>query len=421
MIAIRNGRVLTPDGIAETDIGIEGEIVVGVGGRIDAGADLDAAGAWVGPGLVDLHVHFRDPGQEWKEDIPSGSAAAAAGGFTAVLAMPNTTPPVDSGHNARYVVEAGRRAGLCEVLPAGCLTMARAGEVLSQLDELWAAGVRVFSDDGSSVADAGLLRLAMEYVCELGGVVAQHAEDLGLSRGGHMNEGALSSRLGVPGLPAAAEETVLARDLTLAGLTGVRYHAQHLSLARSAELVNEAKSRGLPVTAEVTPHHLVLDQSYVESLDPVFKMYPPLRTRSDVAALTAALAAGTIDAVATDHAPHAAFETEVPFAEAPRGIIGLETAAAIVNMVLGPDPGTFFQRMSIAPATIGGFARHGHRVEDGAPANLVIFDPDAVWTPTSFQSRSANSPFLGRPLRGKVLATIYNGSISYQTPAPVSA
>jgi dihydroorotase len=416
MIAIRNGRLLTEDGIVEMDLLIEGDRVARIGGDFEAEATIDAAGAWVGPGLVDLHVHLREPGQEWKEDIATGSASAAAGGFTAVVAMPNTNPAIDAGHHASYVLDRARVVGLCEVVPAGAITMGRAGQTLSHLDELWTAGVRIFTDDGASVTDAGLLRHAMEYLAERGGVLAQHAEDLGLGRGGHMHEGSVSARLGIRGLPALAEEVVVARDLALARLTGVRYHVQHASTAGTVDLVAAAKTAGLTVTAEATPHHLLLDHTRVLSLDPDFKMYPPLRTQADVEALDRALRSGTIDAVATDHAPHAAYESEVPFEEAPMGVIGLETAAAVINTAVGLDPEDFFARMSIAPARIAGLARQGTALAEGAPANLVVFDPAARWSPTSFVSKAQNTPFRGIELRGRVLATIFQGRLTHHAP-----
>ena len=414
-IAIRNGRVLTPDGIAETDLLIVDGCVSALDGAWDAEETIDAAGSWVGPGFVDLHVHFREPGQEWKEDIASGSRAAAAGGYTAVVTMPNTDPVIDAGHGARYVADRGRQVGLCEVVPAGAITMGRAGETLSHLDEMWDAGVRMFTDDGSSVEDAGLLRLAMEYVAERGGVIAQHAEDRGLSRGGHMHEGSVSSRLGMRGSPSVAEEVVVARDLALAKLTGVRYHVQHVSSAGTMPLISQAKASDLKVTTEVTPHHLVFAHERVLSMDPAFKMYPPLRTAADIEALQRALVEGLIDAVATDHAPHAAFETEVTFEEAPRGVIGLETAAAAVNTAAGMQAHDFFKRMSINPARIGGFEHQGQRVAVGSPANLVIFDPETIWTPTGFLSKAQNSPFLGMELRGRVVATIFEGRITHHS------
>jgi dihydroorotase len=412
-LVIRNGLVLTPDGGQEADVAISGGVIVGLGGGFDGQEDLDAAGAWVGPGLVDLHAHLREPGQEWKEDIGSGSEAAAAGGYTAVVVMPNTQPATDSGHIARLIRERGRQTGLCDVVPAGAITMAREGEMLSHLDELWEAGVRLFSDDGDSVCNSGLLRMAMEYLAERQAVVAQHAEDRQLSLDGQMHEGPLSSRLGMRGIPIEAEEVVVARDLALARLTGCRYHAQHLSSVRTVELVSAAKAAGMAMTAEVTPHHLAFDDSAVAALDPAFKMYPPLRSADDREALQAALQSGLIDAVATDHAPHSAFETEVTFEEAPRGVIGLETSAAAVMTYCHLDQVSFFDRLSLAPARIAQLERHGRPLAVGEPANLVIFSPDEQWTVTEFRSKSHNSPFRSHTLTGRVRATVFEGRLTH--------
>ncbi len=419
-LVLQGGTVFGPDGAVTADVAVTGTKVSAVEPGIDSENAIDVSGCWVGPGLVDLHAHLRQPGQEWKEDIASGSAAAAAGGFTALVAMPNTDPPIDAGHLARYVEERGRHAGLAEVMPAGSITLGRRGEALAHLDELWEAGVRVFTDDGDTVGDAGLLRRAMEYLGSLGtgedsAVVAQHAEDAGLSRGGHMHEGSVSSRLGMRAIPGLAEEVVIRRDLALVELTNCRYHCQHVSTAVAVELVREAKRAGLPVTAEVTPHHLALEHGAVLSMDPRFKMYPPLRTAEDAAALREALADGTIDAVATDHAPHASHETEVPFEESPRGVIGLETAAAAVLTATDLDPVTFFERLSVAPARIAGLAEQGRWVEPGAPANLVVIDPESTWTVDRFKSKARNSPFLGTELRGVVLVTLFKGRLTFQT------
>jgi dihydroorotase len=419
-LVLKGGTVFGPEGAVAADVAVSGTQVRAVEPGIDAENAIDVTGCWVGPGLVDLHSHLRQPGQEWKEDIASGSSAAAAGGFTALVAMPNTDPPIDSGHLARYVAERGFNGGLAEVMPAGCITLGRRGEALAHLDELWEAGVRIFTDDGDTVSDAGLLRRAMEYLSSLttdddAVVVAQHAEDAGLARGGHMHEGSVSSRLGMRGIPALAEEVVVSRDLALVQLTGCRYHCQHISTAATVELIRNAKRAALPVTAEVTPHHLTLDHGAVLSMDPRYKMYPPLRTAEDAAALREALADGTIDAVATDHAPHASHETEVPFEEAPRGVIGLETAAAVVLTATDLDPVTFFERMAVAPARIAGLAEHGRWVEPGAPANLVVFDPESRWTVDRFKSKARNSPFIGTELRGRVLATVFNGRVTFQT------
>jgi dihydroorotase len=411
-VIIGGGLVLTDGGLVETDVRIEAGRVVELGPALSGAQRLEAGGCWVGPGFVDLHTHLREPGQEWKEDLDSGRAAAAAGGFTTVVAMPNTDPPIDSGHVAVHVT----RTDGVEVIPAGCLTLGREGRHLAHLDDLWAAGVRMFTDDGDTVADAGLLRRAMDYLVQLGGLVAQHAEDAGLSRGGHMHEGAVSSRLGIGGLPAAAEEVVIARDLRLVELTGCRYHAQHLSTAGSVEMIRDAKAAGLPVTAEVTPHHLVFDHTAVESMDPVYKMYPPLRTAEDAAALRQAVVDGVIDCIATDHAPHSAHEKDVPFEEAPRGVIGLETAAPAVHEALGLAPEAFFDRMALAPRRILGRPATGLAV--GSPADIVVFDPQATWTATDFRSRSENSPWRDRQLTGAVRATVAAGLLVHDGSTP---
>ena len=303
---LRNGLVLGPDSEIVADVRVIDHEVTEVAVDLLAGPgaeEIDCTGCWIGPGLVDLHTHLREPGAEHKEDIHSGSSAAAAGGFTAVVAMPNTEPAIDAGHMARFVSERGRAAGFVDVLPAGALSLGRKGEVLARLDEMWDAGVRVFTDDGDTVVDAGLLRRAMEYVAQLGGVVAQHAIDPGLARGGHMHEGALSSRLGMEAIPSLAESVIVARDIALVRMTGVAYHVQHVSAAETVLLIAGAKGEGLPVTAEVTPHHLAFDQTFLESTDPLFKMMPPLRTVGDRDALRDAARTGVIDAIATDHAP----------------------------------------------------------------------------------------------------------------------
>lgn len=416
MILIRGGTVLTPDGPTLADVAVVGGVVVAVGPDLngDAHRTIDASGCWVGPGLVDLHVHLREPGQEWKEDIVSGTQAAAAGGFTAIVAMPNTTPPIDTGHRAGYVADRADRIGSCRVAPAGAITSGRQGLELAHLDELVDAGVRLFTDDGHTVMDAGLLRRAMEYLSDRGCVVAQHAEDPGLAAGGHMHEGSVSSKLGMGGLPALAEETVVGRDLALVELTGAAYHVQHVSTAGTVELIRGAKTAGLPVTAEVTPHHLTFDHHAVESMDPDFKMYPPLRTADDVAELRSALTEGTIDAVATDHAPHADYEQEVPFEEAPRGVIGLETAVGATLMATGLEQVRLFERMSVAPARIARLADQGLGVAVGNPASITVIDPILSWTPERFVSRSRNSPFRGRPLTGRAVATLHRGVLVHE-------
>jgi dihydroorotase len=410
-VIVEGGMLFTADGMVSGDVRVEDGRIVEIGSGLTGEERFEAAGAWVGPGFVDLHTHLREPGQEWKEDLASGREAAAAGGFTTVVAMPNTEPPIDSGHVADHV----KRTGGVEVVPAGCLTLGREGRRLAHLDDLWASGVRIFTDDGDTVEDAGLLRRAMEYLGQLGGVVAQHAEDPGLARGGHMHEGSVSSRLGITGLPSAAEEVIVARDLRLVEVTGCRYHVQHVSTTGSVELVRQAKAAGLPVTAEVAPHHLVFDHRSVETMDPVFKMYPPLRSPEDVAAMRAALLDGTIDCVATDHAPHSAHEKDVPFEEAPRGVIGLETAASAVYEAIDPTPEVFFDRMADAPRRIIG--REPHRIVVGAPADLVVFDPMSAWRATTFRSRSENSPWTGMQMSGQVMLTIAGGVVVHRVGA----
>ncbi len=416
-MVIRGGSVLTASGVEYVDVAIADGRVVRLGTGIDEGAiDIDASGSWVGPGFVDLHAHLREPGQEWKEDIASGSAAAAAGGYTAVVAMPNTDPAIDSGHLARFVRERGRSVGLVDVIPSGTLTLERRGQTMSHIDELWDAGVRIFTDDGDSVADASLLRLVMEYIAQLGGVVAQHAVDASLSRAGYMHEGFVSSRLGMYGIPRLADDIVIARDLSLARMTGVRYHVQHLSTAGAVALVAMAKEDGLDVTAEVTPHHLMFTHDDVATTDSDFKMMPPLREEEDREALVAGLLDGTIDAVATDHAPHAALEKEVPFEDAPNGVLGLEWAASVAAGVGGLGQEALFERMSTTPARILGLDDHGQRLEAGMEANLVVFDPSLVWTPSTSRSRSRNAPYFGRELTGAPTHTVLRGDLTWERP-----
>lgn len=419
-LILAKGTVLTAKGIEEADVRIRDGSIAEIGPGLEGDETIDCEGAWIGPGLVDLHAHFREPGQEWKEDIASGSRAAAAGGFTAAFAMPNTEPATDSGHVARFVASRGAEVGLIEVLPVGAITKGRAGKELAHLDELWAAGVRVFSDDGDVVEDAGLLRQAMDYLAERGGVISQHAVDVGLSSGGFMHEGSVSSLLGMYGIPSAADDVILARDIRLVEMTGARYHVQHLSTATGVELIAAAKAKGLPVTAEVTPHHLAFDHTAAQTTDPVYKMMPPLRSGEDRDALRRGLEDGTVDIVGTDHAPHAAHEKEVPWEQAPNGVLGLEWAAAVANTFTDLDQAAFFDRLSVAPARIGQLDGQGMMPEVGGPANLVVFDPNIEWTPTTTVSKSENSPYFGLPLRGKVIATVYQGRVTALDGVPAS-
>jgi len=420
-VTLRNGTVLTGEGVMEADVRIVDGVIAGIGEGIESDDVIDCTGCWVGPGLVDIHAHLREPGEEWKEDIASGSAAAAAGGYTAIVAMPNTDPATDAGHLARYIAERGREVGLVDVFPAGAVSIGRAGEKLSHIDDLLAAGVRVFTDDGDVVADAGLLRQAMDYIAARGGVIMQHAMDVGLSRGGYMHEGTVSSRLGMYGIPSAAEDVVVARDLELVALTGCRYHIQHVSTAGVVELVAEAKSRGLPVTAEVTPHHLMFDHNAVAGADPVYRMMPPLRSELDRGAVVEGLRSGVIDAVATDHAPHASHEKDVPFEQAPNGVIGLEWAAAVVLTTAGLDIEVFFDRLSARPAAIAQIDGHGGPLAVGGAANIVVFDPHADWTPNSVVSRSQNAPYLGKKLKGRPRHTILRGTVTSRDASSLAA
>jgi dihydroorotase len=340
------------------------------------------------------------------------------GGFTAVLAMPNTDPPIDTAELARYVIEKGGEVGLADVRAVGCATRGRAGAQLADLDGMFAAGVRVFSDDGDSVLDGGVLRRVLEALARLGGVLSQHAEDPGLSAGGHLNEGEVSARLGLTGSPVEAEQVVVARDLAVVRMTGARYHVQHVSSAGTVALVRSAKAEGLPVTGEAAPHHLGFDETAVLSEDPSFKMFPPLRTAADVAAVRAALADGTLDCVATDHAPHAPSEKAVSFEEAPRGVIGLETSVPAVLAAIGPGPETLFDRMSVAPARIAGLGEHGRLLEVGGPANVTVIDPAVEWVAGPFASRSSNCPWLGRTLRGRARHVLLRGRPTLRDGVP---
>ncbi|MEE9178020.1 MAG: dihydroorotase [Acidimicrobiia bacterium] len=415
MILIRGGDVFSDSGFEVKDVLIDGERIAAVGavdveGVIEV---VDASGCLVGPGFVDMHTHLRDPGHTWKEDIASGCAAAAAGGFTAVVAMPNTDPPLDEARIVKEVVRRGHETGLVEVAVAAAITHGRAGMLPSDVEDLYECGVRIFTDDGDSVADAAVLRSVMMRIADLpGAVVAQHAEDASMTVNGHIHEGSMSTRLGVGGLSAEAEVDVVKRDLDLVRETGARYHCQHVSATGTIELIRHAKAEGLVVTAEVTPHHLSFDETAVADLDTDFKMYPPLRSGDDRRALREALKDGTIDVVATDHAPHAPEEKAVTFEEAPRGVIGLETAAAVVSEVV-EDPRRMFETLSLKPALIAGLRDQGRPIAVGEAANIVVFDPRQEWTPGTFVSRSSNSPYKGHRLKGRPLVTVHNGRIVY--------
>jgi dihydroorotase len=416
-VLLRNVR---PYGEDPVDVLLDGATITAIGPGHSATEVIDCDGAVLLPGLVDLHTHLREPGREDAETVESGSAAAALGGYTAVFAMPNTDPAADTAGVVEQVWRLGQQIGLVEVQPIGAVTVGRAGERLAELGAMAdsAARVRVFSDDGACVADPALMRRALEYVKAFDGVIAQHAEEPRLTAGAQMNEGVVSARLGLAGWPAAAEEAIVARDALLAGHVGSRLHVCHVSTAGSVEIIRWAKAKGWRVTAEVTPHHLMLTDELATSYDPVFKVNPPLRTAADVQALREGLADGTIDCVATDHAPHALEDKETEWAAALPGMLGLQTALSVVieTMVC---PGLLdwrgvAERMSVVPARIGALSDQGRQIEVGAPANLTVVAPDARWTVSGSElaSKSRNTPFAGRVLPGRVLATFLRGRLT---------
>jgi dihydroorotase len=422
-VVIRGGRVVGPAGTTRADVVVEGGVVAAVGQDLDipkGAVVLDAAGCLVSPGLVDLHTHLRQPGHEEAETIESGTRAGALGGFTALVAMPNTDPPIDSAAVAADVLALGRGRP-CEVLVAGAITLGRRGEELAPMRELAALGVRLFTDDGSGVQSGAVMRRALEYARGLGVTLAQHCEDAELAAGGAMHDGEWSSRLGLPGIPAAAEEAMLARDLALVRQTGAPMHFLHLSTRGSVALLAAAKAEGLAVTAEVTPHHLALTHAAVSGYDPTFKVNPPLRTTQDTEALAHALAEGIIDAIATDHAPHPPEAKDLPFDQAPPGMLGLETALSVsiqaLDGILSPEE--VIVRLTSAPASIAGVSlerrpaasAQGGPLVVGAAGHICVFDPEATWTVDAHSqaSRSRNTPFAGTTLRGRVRHTLHAG------------
>ncbi|MFZ9483668.1 MAG: dihydroorotase [Ilumatobacteraceae bacterium] len=413
---IVGGTIVDQTGSRRADVAIVDGLVSEVAASITPGADdtvLDAAGCIVSPGFVDLHTHLREPGREEAETIETGSRAAALGGFTAVVAMPNTDPAQDSVAVVEFVREQGRRAGLCDVFPSGCITIGREGHALAPYADLAAVGVHLFTDDGNGVQDPALMRRALEYAGPLGIVLAQHCEVASLTKGAVMHEGSCCSRLGLPGWPALAEELMLHRDIELVRLTGTPMHFLHLSTARSVAMVRAAKAEGLPITAEATPHHFTLSDELLESYDAVYKVNPPLRTAADIAAIKAGLVDGTIDAIATDHAPHPPHTKEAPLDQAPPGMLGLETALALALGELDAPVETVIGALSWRPAAIAGIAdRHGRPVATGEPANLAVFDPSQEWTvePSQLASKSRNTPYAGRTVRGRVRHTILHGT-----------
>jgi len=415
---IKNAAVLGGD---PTDLLLRDGVIAGLGAGLEApdGAELvDATGLVALPGLVDLHTHLREPGREDAETVESGTRAAALGGFTAVHAMANTEPVADTAGVVEQVWRLGREAGYCDVYPVGAVTVGLQGQQLAELGAMAdsAARVRVFSDDGKCVSDAVLMRRALEYVKAFGGVIAQHAQEPRLTEGAQMNEGPLSGRLGLTGWPAVAEEAIIARDCLLAEHVRSRLHVCHVSTAGSVQIVREAKARGVDVTAEACPHHLLLTDDLAATYDPVYKVNPPLRSAADVEAVQAGLADGTIDIVATDHAPHPHEDKDCEWAAAAFGMLGLETALSVVQQTM-VDTGLLdwagvAERMSATPARIGRIEGHGRPLAVGEPANVVLHDPAArrVVDPVESASLSRNTPYRGMELPGRVVATFLRGS-----------
>ena len=412
-------RGVRPLGGDPTDLLLRDGVIAAVGQGLDAGDAqvLDGAGLVALPGLVDLHTHLREPGREDSETVETGTRAAALGGFTAVHAMANTDPVADTAGVVEQVWRLGQQAGHCDVRPVGAVTVGLDGRQLAELGAMAdsAASVRVFSDDGRCVSDAVLMRRALEYVKAFDGVIAQHAQEPRLTEDAQMNEGVLSGVLGLRGWPGVAEEAVIARDVLLAAHVGSRLHVCHVSTAGSVEIIRLAKERGFPVTAEVTPHHLLLTEDLVASYDPVYKVNPPLRSADDVAALRAGLADGTIDVVATDHAPHPVEDKDCEWAAAAFGMVGLETALGVVAAAMVEtgllDWAGVADRMSVRPAQIGRVADHGRPLAVGEPANVALVDPAGSWSvdPGRLASLSHNTPYAGRALPARVVATFLRG------------
>jgi len=412
-IVIKGGTVINRSSQEVADVKIENDCVVEVGKNLKGDIQLDASGCIVSSGFVDLHAHLREPGKEEAETIETGSRAGALGGYTALVAMPNTDPPQDSVAVIDFVREQGKRAGLVDVVPSGCITLGRQGESLAPMAELANAGVTMFTDDGNGVQDAALMRRALEYAKGLGITLAQHCEVAELTKGAVMNECSCCTDLGLPGWPSIAEELMVFRDIELVRITGASMHFLHLSTKRSVELVRAAKRDGLAITAEVTPHHLSLTQELLSSYNPVFKVNPPLRSIEDIRALKAGLLDGTIDAIATDHAPHPRRDKEMSLDMAPPGMLGLETALGVVLAEGGCEIRDVVALMSWNPAKIARIdAEHGRDVVAGIKANLCVFDPQLTWSvdPERLASKSINTPYVGRTLRGRVRHTMFKGT-----------
>jgi dihydroorotase len=415
-LVLRGGRVFDPGAPRPVDqvgdVRIAGGRIVEIGRGLVAARIIDVRDLWVVPGLIDLHVHLREPGQEYKEDIETGTAAAAAGGFTTVCCMPNTRPVNDQRAVTDLIVRRSREVGAVRVRPIGAITQGLEGKALANIAEMKEAGIVAISDDGHPVMNAGLMRRALEYARTFDLPVVQHAEDLDLAEGGAMNEGAVATRIGIKGQPACSESSMVARDLEIVEWTGARYHVAHVSTARTVALVRDAKRRGLPVTCEVTPHHLALTDEACQHYDTRTKVMPPLRTAADQEALLEGLLDGTIDAIATDHAPHSPVEKDVEFECAAPGMLGLETALPIVLDFV--RMGTLEDRRVIAALTGGparAFGLPGGALAVGAVADVTVIDPErpVTFTADVIASKSRNSPFLGQSMAGRAVLTLVEG------------
>jgi dihydroorotase len=416
-LVVKNGRVVDPARKLDTvtDVVVRNGKIASIGSADSTGIPVfDATGLIVAPGFFDIHVHLREPGTEEAETIASGGAAAVAGGFTAVAAMPNTKPPNDNPSITHYIVSEARRSSPARVFPIGAITKEQKGETLAEIGEMFEAGIVGISDDGKPVMDAQLFRRALEYAQMFDMPVIQHCEDLHLSKGGVMHEGVYSTRLGLKGIPAAAEETMVSRDLILTQMTRGKYHVAHLSTRRAVELVREAKARGLKITAEATPHHFTLTDAAVADYDTNAKMNPPLRSADDVAALVQGLKDGTIDAIASDHAPHHVNLKMLEFDRAPFGITGLETAVGLACTKLQLPLSRLIEVFSLNPQSIMKVRNWG--LFQGSDADLTILDLNRTWTfdVSKSRSKSRNSPFHGWQLKGKAVATIVGGKLVYE-------
>lgn len=416
-LLITGGRVIDPSQQLDraADLLIEDGRVRSIAGSLtEAGAEvLDATGLIVAPGFVDLHVHLREPGEEYKETIASGAASAVAGGFTSICAMPNTKPVNDNASVTRFIIDKAREAGLARVYPVGAITRESKGEELAEMAEMKEAGAVAVSDDGRPVMDSQVMRHAMEYARDHGLVVVDHCQDLHLAAGGVMNEGRYSTLLGLKGMSRAAEDSQVARDLMLAELTGARVHIAHISTAGSVEMVRCAKKQGLAITCEVTPHHLALTDAAVVGFDTNTKMNPPLRSEEDRLALIEGVRDGTIDAIATDHAPHHSDEKMLEYDRAPSGVVGLETALGVALTTLYHDGGIpigrIIEMLTVGPARV--FSLGCGTLAEGSAADVTVFDAEREWTvdPLTFKSKSRNTPFAGWKLRGRVGQTFVAG------------